>query len=69
MALGRRAKERQQALWVAVSELAPAPRHIFYERLNALLAKAEFDAWAERPCRPRLGLPGAGGPLQHHTTP
>jgi len=58
MALGRRAKERQGALWIAVSELAPAPRHVFYERLNRLLAKAQFDEFVERRCRPHYAEDG-----------
>jgi len=58
MALGRRAKERQGALWIAVSELAPTPRHVFYERLNRLLAKADFDAWVERRCGPHYAEGG-----------
>ena len=28
-----------------------APRHVFYERLNRLLANAEFDTWIEKRCR------------------
>ena len=28
--------------------VARTPRHVFYEKLNGLLAEAEFDAWVER---------------------
>lgn len=52
MALGRRKAERQGELWVATCELAGAPRHIFYERLNRLLSEAGFDEWIEDRCLP-----------------
>ena len=34
MAMGRRKKESQDALWVEAGELARSPGHPFYERLN-----------------------------------
>jgi transposase len=52
MALGKRRESRQQDLWIAADELARTPRHVFYERLNRLLAKAKFDGWVEQLCRP-----------------
>lgn len=51
MGMGRRKTEQQQELWVPTEKLASAPRHIFYERLNRLLAQADFDAWIEEQCR------------------
>lgn len=51
MGMGRRNTERQQELWVPTHDLALAPRHVFYERLNRLLANAEFDTWIEERCR------------------
>jgi transposase len=51
MALGKRDVERQQEMWVATQDLAAAPRHIFYDRLNRILADARFDAWVEDLCR------------------
>jgi transposase len=61
MALGRRKAERQQPLFVASSELR-APRHVFYERLNQVLAAARFDAFVEQQCEPfyagKQGRPG-----------
>ena len=51
MALGKR-KHQQQALWVATTELPRSPGHPFYKRLNQLLAKDGFDAWAEQLCEP-----------------
>lgn len=51
MGMGRRNSERQQELWVPTHDLASAPRHVFYERLNRLLADANFDEWIEGRCR------------------
>jgi len=51
MGMGRRQTERQQELWVPTQELSAGPRHVFYERLNRLLADADFDAWIEDRCR------------------
>lgn len=50
MGLGRRRESRQQELWIAADQLARTPRHVFYEKLNRLLAKARFDAWVEERC-------------------
>jgi transposase len=50
MALGRRETERQGEFWIATAELAGAPRHVFYERLNQLFAEADFDSWLEELC-------------------
>jgi transposase len=50
MALGRRGGERQQEMWVATQDLAAAPRHVFYDRLNKILADARFDKWVEDLC-------------------
>jgi len=44
------------------------PRHVFYQRVNELLAKAEFASWLEQLCRPHDSqqdrgsiAPGKGG--------
>jgi IS5 family transposase len=50
MAMGKR-KPRQESLFVATDQLAQAPGHPFYQRLNALLAEAGFDRWVEQRCR------------------
>jgi transposase len=61
MALGRRKREQQELL-VATSSLPQSPGHPFYERLNRLLAEAEFDEYVEELCRPYyadgVGRPG-----------
>jgi transposase len=52
MAMGRRQhRERQEDLWVAHTELATAPGHPFYERLNAILDAEGFDRFVEDLCR------------------
>ena len=47
MAMRRRAEERQGELWVATQALPAGPGHVFYERLNRLLAEAGFDRFVE----------------------
>ncbi len=51
MALGKRSNE-QQSVWIATTELPKSPGHPFYKKLNAVLAKAGFDAWLEKLCAP-----------------
>jgi transposase len=51
MAMGKR-KPRQESLFIAADQLAQAPGHPFYQRLNALLDEAGFDRWVEQRCRP-----------------
>src|SRR5258708_4060286 len=51
MAMGtRRQRERQEDLWVAHTELASAPGHPFYQRLNELLQAGCFDEFVESRC-------------------
>jgi transposase len=50
MAMGRRSQERQDTLFIATDGLAKSPGHPFYQRLNRLLAEAEFDRWIEGHC-------------------
>lgn len=47
MAMRRRSEERQGELWVATRALPSGPGHVFYERLNGLLAEAGFDRFVE----------------------
>ncbi len=62
MAMGRRKQERQEALFITADTLPRAPRHVFYERLNRILAEHEFDKFVEASCRPfyadKMGRPG-----------
>src|SRR5579863_3974941 len=61
MALGRRNKKQQGEFWVASEQLPVSPGHVFYEKLNELLAEGNFDEWIEKLCEPhyaRFGRPG-----------
>jgi transposase len=61
MALGRRNKQQQGEFWVATHQLPTSPGHVFYEKLNGLLAEGKFDEWVEELCEPhyaRFGRPG-----------
>jgi transposase len=51
MALGKRKDERQE-MWVATTDLPKSQGHVFYQKLNRVLAEAEFDSWVENLCRP-----------------
>jgi transposase len=61
MALGKR-KDEQQEMWVATTDLPKSPGHVFYRKLNQVLAEAEFDRMAEKLCQPyyhdHIGRPG-----------
>jgi len=51
MAMGtRRQREKQEDIWIAHTELASAPGHPFYQRLNELLEAENFDGFVERRC-------------------
>jgi transposase len=44
MGMGRKKdREKQEDLWVAASEIATTPGHVFYERLNTVLNAEKFD--------------------------
>jgi transposase len=62
MSMGRRKRERQQELWLATSEVARAPRHVFYDRLGSLLSESGFDDFIEGLCESyyaeEIGRPG-----------
>jgi len=62
MSLGKRGpSEKQEPIWIEAARLATAVGHPFYERLNRLLDKRGFDAFAESACRrfyARVGRPG-----------
>src|SRR5579884_865305 len=52
MGMGRRPQHQQSDLWVATTDLPRSPGHVFYDKLNALLAEAGFDAHVEDLCQP-----------------
>jgi transposase len=49
MALGKRS-EGQQEMWVATTNLPKSEGHVFYRKLNRLLAEADFDRTVEKLC-------------------
>src|SRR5207244_2651703 len=46
----RKRREKQEDLWIAHTELASAPGHPFYQRLNELLEAEGFDEFVEGRC-------------------
>src|SRR5689334_510285 len=51
MAMGtREGRQRQEGFWLTHDELATAPGHPFYQRLNQLLDEEKFDRFAEGEC-------------------
>lgn len=60
MAMGKREAE-QQILFVTHDMLPRSPGHVFYLRLNRLLAEGSFDRWIEALCEPHYAK-GKGRP-------
>ena len=62
MSLGKRgANEKQEPIWIEAARVATPVGHPFYERLNRLLDKRGFDAFAESACQSfyaKVGRPG-----------
>jgi hypothetical protein len=60
MALGKR-RDEQQEMWVATTSLPKSEGHVFYRKLNRVLAEAGFDHTVEETCEPyyhsHLGRP------------
>jgi transposase len=52
MGMGQRQEHHQADLWVRTTDLPRSPGHVFYDKLNALLAEAGFDPHVEGLCRP-----------------
>jgi len=51
MAMGtRKQREKQEGIWIAHRELATAPGHPFYQKLNELLEAERFDEFVESRC-------------------
>jgi transposase len=62
MAMGKRKRDRQPAMWVTTTDLPSAASHPFYCRLNQLLHDHGFDAFVEEQCArfyaATMGRPG-----------
>jgi transposase len=50
MAMGKRKRDRQPAMWVTTTDLPTAASHPFYKRLNQLLREHGFDDFVEARC-------------------
>ena len=61
MALRRRDTDDQGELWVTTDQMAKAPGHVFYERLNGLLAESGFDPFVENLVAPYYADKGRPG--------
>jgi transposase len=61
MAMGKREAEQQQNLFVTHDKLPRSPGHVFYRKLNRLLAEGGFDRWIEALCEPHY-CAGQGRP-------
>src|SRR5207237_2817432 len=62
MAMRRKARQRrQEAIWIAQTDLPRTVAHPFYEQLNRLLEERSFDEWVEQQCTrfyaERMGRP------------
>jgi transposase len=61
MAMGRREAEQQQDLFITHDKLPRSPGHVFYRKLNQVLAEGGFDRWVEALCEPHY-CQGEGRP-------
>jgi transposase len=52
MSMGRSPNEQQLELWVATADLPVSVGHVFYDKLNQLLAETDFDRYVEDLCTP-----------------
>ena len=52
MALGKRKTEQQDDLFITADRLPRSPGHVFYQKVNRLLAEGGFDRWLENLCEP-----------------
>lgn len=47
----RKRRERQQELWIGSNEIVGSPANVFYDRLNQILDRHQFDRRVEHLCR------------------
>src|SRR3972149_5789783 len=52
MAMGRRRRGEQGALWIAAKGIAPAGGDPLYQQVNKILDAEGFDRFVEERCRP-----------------
>ena len=61
MTMGKREAEQQQDLFITHDKLPRSPGHVFYRKLNQVLAEGGFDRWVEALCEPHY-CKGQGRP-------
>ena len=61
MAMGKREAVQQQDLFITHDKLPRSAGHVFYRKLNQLLAEGGFDPWVEALCEPHY-CQGKGRP-------
>ena len=44
-------RHRQQTMWLATEQLPRTAGHVFYDRVNKILAEHGFDDFAEKACQ------------------
>lgn len=52
MALGKRKSKQQDELFITADRMPRSPGHVFYQKVNRLLADGGFDRWIEELCEP-----------------
>src|SRR5262245_719363 len=52
MALGKRKGKQQDELFITADRMPRSPGHVFYQKVNRLLADGGFDRWVEDLCEP-----------------
>jgi len=62
MGMSRRREEEQESLFIGTDQLPKSQGHVFYTKLNKLLAKARFDPFVEDLCEPHYDSTGNGRP-------
>jgi len=55
---GKRESEDQREFWLPTDRLATGPGHVFYDKLNCLLAENGFDLFVEQLCQPHYKTGG-----------
>ncbi len=61
MSLGRREREKQDAIWIEAALLQNRGGHPFYDRLNQVLDKRGFDEFAAKACERFYSTTGRPG--------
>lgn len=58
MSQGKRECKEQREFWTLTDQLTRGPGHVFYDKLNRLLAENGFDLLVEQLCQPHYKTGG-----------